>query len=61
MPLLLRHLILLACTASAFTVNGRAPGAVSLRLRDLEAEIAGEGRSGPTHKRVIRPVRPKSA
>lgn len=41
-----RSVLLLLCTASAFMVLGRAPGAVSLRTRDLETSISTEGKTG---------------
>ena len=41
-----RSLLLLMCTLSAFTVLGRAPGAVNLRTRDLETTISTEGKTG---------------
>jgi hypothetical protein len=37
--LLARSLILVVCTAASFLVLGRAPGAVTLRTRDVETEI----------------------
>lgn len=38
--LLLRPLVLVVCTTASFLVLGRAPGAVTLRTRDVEVEIA---------------------
>lgn len=55
-PLSLRTLILLSCTLSAFVVLGRAPGAVSLRLRDIEAAITAEGKSGRDKRIAIHPA-----
>ena len=43
---LLRSLILFLCTASAFATSGRAPGAVQLRTRDIEAAIVADARCG---------------
>ena len=43
---LARTTLLFACTISTFLVLGRAPGAVNLRTRDIETEIAAERRSG---------------
>jgi hypothetical protein len=51
-----RNLILFACTASAFIVLGRAPGAISLRLRDIEAAISAEAKPGRDKKVAIRPT-----
>jgi hypothetical protein len=42
----LRSLLLFLFTACAFIVMGRAPGAVQLRTREIEAAIAAEGRAG---------------
>lgn len=44
--LILRPLLLLICTASSFAVLGRAPAAVTLRTREIQAAIAAEGKSG---------------
>ncbi|MDB5591718.1 hypothetical protein [Enterovirga sp.] len=53
MPLSLpRTLLLFLCTAAAFVTLGRAPGAVSLKTRDIEAAIQGEGRSGRDKRSV---------
>ena len=41
-----RTVLLCVCTASAFVVLGRAPGAVNLRTRDIETVIAAEGKAG---------------
>lgn len=43
---LARSLILVICTASSFAVLGRAPGAVNLRTKDVETEIAGSCKAG---------------
>lgn len=51
-----RTLILCGCTASAFLVLGRAPGAVNLRLRDIETSITVEGKTGRDKKAAIRPI-----
>lgn len=55
-PLSLRSAILFSCTASTFLVLGRAPGAINLRLRDIETAITAEGKPGRDKKLVIRPV-----
>jgi hypothetical protein len=41
-----RTLILVICTGATMVVSGRAPGAVSLRTRDIETAIAAEGKPG---------------
>ena len=51
-----RTLILCGCTVSAFLVLGRAPGAINLRLRDIETAISSEGKPGRDKKVAIRPV-----
>lgn len=43
---LARSLILVLCTGASFLVLGRAPGAVTLRTRDVETEIAASGKGG---------------
>lgn len=43
---LARSLVLFVCTLSSFAVLGRAPGAITLRTRDLEVEIVAGGKSG---------------
>ncbi len=50
-----RNLLLCMCTLSAFAVLGRAPGAVNLRLRDIETTIACDAKSGRDKKVAIRP------
>lgn len=52
----LRTLVLFGCTLSTFMVMGRAPGAINLRLRDIETVIAAEGKSGRDKKVAIRPT-----
>lgn len=56
----LRNLILFTCTASAFAVLGRAPGAITLRLRDIETAITADGKPGRDKKIAIRPIGPKT-
>lgn len=51
-----RTLILCGCTVSAFLVLGRAPGAINLRLRDIEIAISSEGKAGRDKRVAIRPV-----
>jgi hypothetical protein len=41
-----RLLILTLCTAAAWTVSGRAPGAINLRTRDIETVISADGKAG---------------
>ena len=41
-----RTTLLVVCTASAFVVLGRAPGAVNLRTRDIETVISADGKAG---------------
>jgi hypothetical protein len=41
-----RTVILVICTGATMVVLGRAPGAVNLRTRDIEAAIAAEGKPG---------------
>ncbi len=41
-----RSCLLFLCTVSAFVALGRAPGAVNLRLRDIETTLTAEGKSG---------------
>ena len=41
-----RSALLFVCTVSTFMVLGRAPGAVNLRTRDIETEIAAERKGG---------------
>jgi len=60
MSLLLRPFILSACTLAAFIVLGRAPGAISLRLRDIEAAIKTDGKNGRDKKVAIRPLGAKT-
>ncbi|WP_375461650.1 hypothetical protein [uncultured Enterovirga sp.] len=48
-----RTLLLFFCTVSAFVTLGRAPGAVSLKTRDIETLIQGEGRSGRDKRALI--------
>lgn len=43
---LARSLVLFVCTLSSFAVLGRAPGAITLRTRDLEVEILAGGKAG---------------
>ncbi len=43
---LLRPLLLVLCTAASFLVLGRAPGAVSLRTRDIETVLTADGKTG---------------
>ena len=52
----LRHVILFGCTLSAFAVLGRAPGAINLRLRDIEMTISADGKVGRDRKVAIRPI-----
>lgn len=52
----LRSLVLFGCTLSAFVVLGRAPGAITLRLRDIETVISTEGKNGRDKKVAIRPT-----
>ena len=49
-----RTFILCGCTLSAFLVLGRAPGAINLRLRDIETAICAEGKRDK--KLAVRPV-----
>lgn len=37
-------------------VLGRAPGAINLRLRDIEAAISAEGTSAGDKKVALRPI-----
>lgn len=41
---LARSVILVVCAGCSLAVLGRAPGAVNLRTRDLETELAAESR-----------------
>lgn len=41
-----RHFGLLAVTAATFVTSGKAPGAVQLRTREVEAFIMAEGKTG---------------
>jgi hypothetical protein len=50
-----RHVIFVACTASALVTLGRAPGAINLRLRDIETAISIEAKVGRDKKVVVRP------
>ena len=43
---LVRSLILFLCMLSSFAVLGRAPGAITLRTRDIEVEILAGGKGG---------------
>lgn len=52
----LRHLVLFGCTLATFVVAGRAPGAVNLRLRDIETAITAEGKPGRDKKIATRPA-----
>lgn len=49
-----RGLILAACTASAFLVFGQAPGAVSLRTREIEAAVSAETTRAFKRTRIVR-------
>jgi hypothetical protein len=42
----LRPAFLVLCTLCAYEVLGYTPGAINLRTRDLETQIAGSGRPG---------------
>jgi hypothetical protein len=55
-----RHAILFGCTLSTFMVLGRAPGAINLRLRDIETAISSEAKLGRDKKIATRPVGAKS-
>lgn len=48
-----RTILLFLCTVSAFVTLGRAPGAISLKTRDLETIINGEGRSGRDKRAAV--------
>ncbi len=49
MLLLVRPLILLACTAVAFFTMGRAPGAMNLRRQDLDLVATTLAETNTTH------------
>ena len=50
---LARSFLLFVCTAASFAVLGRAPGAITLRTRDIEVAIAGQA-TGPSEARPAR-------
>lgn len=59
-PPALRNVILFTCTVTAFMVLGRAPGAINLRLRDIETAISAEGKPGRDKKVALRPIGTKT-